>query len=471
MPIALPVGLILALFIGLLIWLAPVQMVLLVLAGLASVVTVIRRPTLGLLLFCVLGTFIPYSTIQIGVRTTVSEAMIMLTWASYLLQAMFFDQPKRPPMQRTERLLLMLMLFSAFPFLVGQVSVVAEGNGPINWVRWLFNLSILFLVPRLLLERQTLEQLIMCLMLGTLAMLLMSIPVFLAERSATAMIPILGVLGYSGVDVLNSSLLALADRMGSPWMHPNVAGGALAMLLPLAFCYGLSRSGGPRSIALAVAVLGVIGLLLTGSRGALISLVAVMLWMARRRIPHLGRILLGGVFAGTALLLLYPPLQDRIMSLFSDDDVSTAIRFLEYSHFPDAVAMFPFGIGFKVDPPVLNYTEFGISNLWLNFVYKLGLPGMLLFIAITTSWWKQVRPAKGPIVLTADNCIALGTTCGVLAALFSGLFDHYFSFTPVLSALFWLFVGISLHENRRLHQQAIASFKSHVARPEQGERP
>lgn len=471
MPIALPIGLLLALLIGLLNWLAPLPMVLLVLAGLASIVTVIRRPALGLLLFCVLGTFIPYSTIQIGVRTTVSEAMIMLTWASYLLQAMFFDQPKRPAMLRTERLLLALMLFSAFPFLVGQLSVVAEGNGPINWVRWLFNLSILFLVPRLLLERQTLEQLIMCLMLGTLALLLMSIPVFLAERSATAMIPILGVLGYSGVDVLNSSLLALADRMGSPWMHPNVAGGALAMLLPLAFCYGLSRSGGPRSVALTVAVLGVIGLLLTGSRGALISLVAVMLWMARRRIPHLGRILLGGVFAGAALLLLYPPLQDRIMSLFSDDDVSTAIRFLEYSHFPDAVAMFPFGIGFKVDPPVPNYTEFGISNLWLNFVYKLGIPGMLLFIAITVSWWKLVRPAKGPIVLTPDNCIALGTTCGVLAALFSGLFDHYFSFTPVLSALFWLFVGISLHENRRLHQQAIESFKSHVARPEQGERP
>lgn len=471
MPIALPIGLILAVFIGLLIWLAPVPMVLLVLAGLASVVTVVRHPTLGLLLFCVLGTFIPYSTIQIGVRTTVSEAMIMLTWASYLLQAMFFDQPKRPPMLRAERLLLMLMLFSAFPFLVGQISVVAEGNGPINWVRWLFNLSILFLVPRLVRERQTLEQLIMCLMLGTLGLLLMSIPVFLATRSAPAMIPILGVLGYSGVDVLNSSLSALADRMGSPWMHPNVAGGAMAMILPLAFCYGLSRSGGPRSVALTVAVLGVIGLLLTGSRGALISLIAVMLWMARRQIPHLGRILLGGVFAGTALLLLYPPLQERIMGLFSDDDVSTAIRFLEYSHFPDAVAMFPFGIGFKVDPPVLNYTEFGISNLWLNFVYKLGIPGMLLFIAITVSWWKQVRPAKGPIVLTADNCIALGTTCGVLAALFSGLFDHYFSFTPVLTALFWLFVGISLHENRRLHQQAIESFKSHVARPEQGERP
>ncbi|RMP48344.1 hypothetical protein ALQ20_00153, partial [Pseudomonas syringae pv. atrofaciens] len=58
------------------------------------------------------------------------------------------------------------------------------------------------------------------------------------------------------------------------------------------------------------------------------------------------------------------------------------------------------------------------------------------------------------IVLTRDNGIALGCTTGVLAALFSGLFDHYFSFTSVLVAFFWLFVGISLYETRRLRASA-----------------
>lgn len=99
---------------------------------------------------------------------------------------------------------------------------------------------------------------------------------------------------------------------------------------------------------------------------------------------------------------------------------------------------------------MLGYTEFGISNLWLNFIYKIGIPGMLLFIAITLSWWKEVRPGSGRVVLTRDNGIALGCTTGVLAALFSGLFDHYFSFTSVLVAVFWLLLGISLHETRRL---------------------
>ena len=456
MPIALPVGLLLSLMFGVLIWVLPVSKVLLALVGLASLVTVIRHPVRGLLLFCFLGAFLPYSTVQIGIRTTVSEALIMLTWGGYLLQSMFQDQARAPKMLRPERWVVALMLFSAFPFLVGQVSIPLQGNGPINWIRWLFNLSVLFLVPRLLTDPRDLDRVVTAVLGGTLLLLMLSIPVYMIHRSATEITPILATLGYGGIDVLSDSLLSLASRMGTPWMHPNVAGGAFAMIVPLAFCFGMTRSGLGRSLGLSVAAIGAVGLLLTGSRGALVSLVAVMLWMARHRIPHLGRLLIGGAVAGVALLMFYPPLQDRLMGLFSHDDTSTAIRFLEYSHFPDAVATFPFGIGFKVDPPVQGYTEYGISNLWLNFVYKMGLPGMLLFMGATFSWWKYVRPAGRPVVLTRDNAIGLGCMIGVMAALFSGLFDHYFSFTNVLVALFWLFVGISLHETRRVRTAAAA---------------
>lgn len=460
MPIALPVGLLLSLMFGVLIWVLPVAKVLVALAGVAAVVSVLHQPVRGLLLFCFIGAFVPYSTVQIGIRTTVSEALIMLTWGAWLLQSMFQDQTRVPKMLRPERWLVALMLFSAFPFLVGQVSIPLEGNGPINWVRWLFNLSVLFLVPRLLTDRRDLDRVVVAILGGTLLMLLLSIPVYVVNRSATAITPILATMGYASIDVLSDSLLSFVNRMGTPWMHPNVAGGAFAMILPLAFCYGMTRRGLGRALGLSVAAIGAVGLLLTGSRGALVSLVAVMLWMARHRIPHLGRLLAGGAMAGVALLMFYPPLQERLLGLFSSDDTSTAVRFLEYSHFPDAVATFPFGIGFKVDPPVQGYTDYGISNLWLNFIYKMGLPGMVLFIGATWSWWKHVRPTGQSIVLTQDNAIGLGCMIGVMAALFSGLFDHYFSFTNVLVALFWLFVGISLHETRRVRAAAVLSSKS-----------
>ena len=150
------------------------------------------------------------------------------------------------------------------------------------------------------------------------------------------------------------------------------------------------------------------------------------------------------------LVLSYPPLQERLATIFSPQNASTEVRFDEYRMFPKAVARYPLGIGFKVDPPVPGTDLLGISNLWLNFMYKVGLGGMLLFIAVTWRWWREARPEKGPIRLTRDNAIWLGSTGGILAALVSGLFDHYFSFAVVMIGLFWLLVGINLLEARRL---------------------
>jgi len=464
MPLAAPVGLLFALLFGVLILLLPPLKVVAAMIGVVAIATVIRKPLRGLLLFGVLAAFLPYSTVNIGFRTTVSEALLMLVWAAYLAHRMFSNLAPLPSLLRTERWLIALMLYSALPFVVGQLTITALGNGPINWIRWLFNLSILFLVPRVLNTRQAREQMIYAVLLGTLLLLLLSIPLFLVQRNAQAMIPVLTSLGYGGVDVLAESLTSLADRMGSPWMHPNVAGGAMALVVPLAFCIGMTRAGWVKRLGFAVAILGSLGLLLTGSRGALVSLVLVMMWMARKRVPFIGRVLMGGLIAGSLLLMFYPPLQERLFTLFTNDDTSTAIRFLEYSHFPDAVALFPMGIGFKIDPPVPGATLFGISNLWLNFVYKLGLPGMLLFIAVIGSWWRETRPEQGFIGLNHDNAVWLGTTTGVLAALTSGLFDHYFSFTSVLIALFWLMLGINLHEAIRLKAEAVL----HNASPEQG---
>jgi hypothetical protein len=228
----------------------------------------------------------------------------------------------------------------------------------------------------------------------------------------------------------------------------------MAMLLPLAFCIAVARQGAVRTLGVAVAVLAAAGLLFTGSRGALISLLAVMCWMARKRVPYVGRMLMAGVFLGALLMMFYPPLQERLLGLFSSHDASTAVRFDEYSHFPDAMKMFPLGIGFKVDPPVPGTGLWGISNLWLNYIYKLGVPGMVLFIGVTVSWWKEARLAGNAVTLTPDTALWLGTRGGVMAALLSGFFDHYFSFTTVLIALFWLLLGLNLHEARRLQKKA-----------------
>ncbi len=187
-----------------------------------------------------------------------------------------------------------------------------------------------------------------------------------------------------------------------------------------------------------------------GSKLKVLSLAVVLFWMSLRKVPYTGRLLLLGVGLVVVLVLSYPPLQERLATIFSPQNASTEVRFDEYRMFPKAVARYPLGIGFKVDPPVPGTDLLGISNLWLNFMYKVGLGGMLLFIAVTWRWWREARPEKGPIRLTRDNAIWLGSTGGILAALVSGLFDHYFSFAVVMIGLFWLLVGINLLEARRL---------------------
>ncbi|MHA5867699.1 O-antigen ligase domain-containing protein, partial [Pseudomonas aeruginosa] len=44
--------------------------------GLAAAVTILRFPFWGLLLFALVATFMPYSTVNVGIRSTVSEAIL-----------------------------------------------------------------------------------------------------------------------------------------------------------------------------------------------------------------------------------------------------------------------------------------------------------------------------------------------------------------------------------------------------------
>jgi hypothetical protein len=434
--------------------------------GLAGAVTILRFPFWGLLLFAFVATFMPFSTVNLGIRSTVSEAILALTWGAILWQSFLARLPKGASLTRrpTDQMLLWLMLFSVVPFMVGQVTIQADTSGVANWLRWLLNLSGVFIAAKLLVDHKHREHLVIALLLGTLAMLVLSIGVFVRTRSGAGIAPILALFNYANFDTLKFGLEAMSSRMGSPWTHPNAIGGIMALLLPLAFCFGMTEQGWKRALGLGVACLGAAALLLASSRGAMVSLALVLMWMATRRVPYTGRLLMIGAALTVALVIAYPPLQERLATIFSSSNASTEVRFDEYRMFPQAVAAYPFGIGFKVDPPVPGTHFLGISNLWLNYIYKIGIVGMLFFVAVTVRWWREARPETGPIRLTKDNALWLGTTGGLLSALVSGLFDHYFSFAVVMVALFWLMVGINVLEARRLFPARLPQVKAVASR-------
>ena len=135
----MPIALISGLVFGVLLWfMSPLKVVVLIVAMVIGL-NLLRRPLLGLLLFGLIANFLPYSTINVGVRTTVSELLILVIWACVLFQGIFEGTTQARKGGTTERYVLALILFSAFPFVVGQVMVQAQGNGVANWVRWMAN--------------------------------------------------------------------------------------------------------------------------------------------------------------------------------------------------------------------------------------------------------------------------------------------------------------------------------------------
>lgn len=440
------------LLFGLLLMLGGLPLMVLALAAVAMGAFIMTKPLRGLLLFCLLAPAVPWSVVNLGVRITVSEALLALTWMGVLWQRLMGDpslQGRTLPRLAPEQRMVWLMIWSLVPLIVGQLMVQAEGSGPVNWVRWLLNLSLFFLVPLLTPDAPRRDRMMVCLLLGYLGLLVLSLGVFFKTRDSRTMIPILSSLQYAHPEALEDIFSADYTRMASPWVHPNATGGALLLGVPLALFFGVAHQGWRRWLGFAVAIGGSAGIVFSGSRGALLCLGLLVVWLAARRVPYAGRMLVVGALVASAMLMFYPPAQQRFASLLSSNDASTGVRFEEYSRFPEAVARFPLGVGFKVDPPPPDTGLIGISNLWLNYMYKLGLPGMVLFIAITLAWWREVRHFGDPSHITPSNAMRLGSAGAIVAALLTGFIDHYYSFTQVLLALFWMIMAVSLQEARQ----------------------
>lgn len=440
------------LLFGLLLMLGGLPLMVLALAAVTLAAIVMTKPLRGLLLFCLLAPVVPWSVVNLGVRITVSEALLALTWMGVFWQRLMGDRSLQGQLlsrPAPEQRMVWLMIWSLVPLIVGQLMVQAEGNGPVNWVRWLLNLSLFFLVPLLTPDAPRRDRMMVCLLLGYLALLVLSLGVFFKTRDSRTMIPILSALQYAHPEALEDIFSADYTRMASPWVHPNATGGALLLGVPLALFFGVAHQGWRRWLGFAVAIGGSAGIVFSGSRGALLCLGLLVVWLAARRVPYAGRMLVVGALVASALLMFYPPAQQRFASLLSSNDASTSVRFDEYQRFPEAVARFPLGVGFKVDPPPPDTGLIGISNLWLNYMYKLGLPAMVLFIAITLAWWREVRHFGDPSHITPANAMRLGSAGAIVAALLTGFIDHYYSFTQVLLALFWMIMAISLQEARQ----------------------
>lgn len=435
------------------------------LVALAALLFVVSQPRRGFLLFCLLAPALPWMTISLGVRITTSEALLALTWLGVFWHWLTGTLPgiRFGP---TERLVAIFLGWTMIPLVAGQFIPEGDGFGPVNWVRYLLNVSPIALLPILAPTPRERDQVILCLLIGFAALACISLGFFFAGRDARLMVPFLTKLQYAHPEVIADIFGADPGRMASPWVHPNSTGGAMLLAAPLGLFYGVANVGWRRALGWFVAVTSLAGIVFCGSRGALLAMGVVVVWLAFKSTPYALRGLAIATVLAAVFVATYPPAQKRFASLFSSNDVSTGVRFEEYKRFPENALRYPLGLGFKADTPASSPEKdvYGISNLWLNYWFKLGLPGMVLFILVTRAWWREVRmPGRFERVDRA-NAMRIATIGTVLAALSTGFIDHYFSFTQVLIALFWLVFALGLHY-ARTPDAALSSSSSHPIRP------
>jgi hypothetical protein len=410
--------------------------------ALALAVAIFAQPLRGLLLFALLAPAVPW--MKAG-PLPLPEALLVLTWVGVAIQWLGGRMPGWPT-GRTERMLGWLIVWTIVPLIAGELRPEGDGIGPLNWVRWVLNVSPVFLLPLLVRDERARERLLLLLLIGFATLLVISLGFFAISRDPGRMTAFLASLRYPHPEVIQDIFYADPSRMPSPWIHPNSTGGAMLLAAPLGVFYAVAHHGWRRVLGAFVFVAGAAGIVFSGSRGALLCLGVFVAWLAWRKTPYAGRGLLLATLLAVSLLLVYPPAQKRFASLFSSNDVSTGVRFDEYAHFPGNALRYPLGLGFKAETPASSPEKnvYGISNLWLNYWFKLGLPGMLLFIAVVRAWWREVRLSGDFRHVGRHNAMRIATTGTVLAALATGFIDHYFSVTQVLISLFWLILAMGL---------------------------
>jgi O-antigen ligase len=242
-------------------------------------------------------------------------------------------------------------------------------------------------------------------------------------------------------------------RIASFFPHPNQLAGFLGLLVPVALgVFALRRSALLRTACLVVAALGVLVVVLTYSRGALVALIALPLVLIRHK--HSWPVIAGVL---VLLVLLAPDVwRGRVAEVASLDrpEIATRLDFWRASvEMFDANPVAGVGLnGFAdayldLEQPGRTYLGGGFldppetaHNLYLNTAAEQGLIGLsALALLIVAFFALCLRLRRSADARTRTMGLALGGAGVVLFV--HNVFDVTF-LDPKTSTLAWALIGV-----------------------------
>jgi O-antigen ligase len=178
---------------------------------------------------------------------------------------------------------------------------------------------------------------------------------------------------------------AYAGRQTGLTQHPNDLGIIAAMIVPYAIAQvaGLARTARARLFYAAVLASAAVGIMISGSRAALLATVVVVILAPvvnpalRNRVSGallaVAVIVPAFVLAGATVTNPHLVALDRIVSLSSADNATNSTRIFRYSQALDAAAAHPLtGVGFSV----VRYA----TNIYLQVLQAGGIPAIVAFL-------------------------------------------------------------------------------------------
>jgi hypothetical protein len=288
------------------------------------------------------------------------------------------------------------------------------------------------------------------------------------QLTRTSLVVATGFAAWTVVD----NLFRHAERPSGPFANPNIYGNYLVMNVFFALGVGriladpefpdaAARPRRARRLRLLLRVVVVptllLGLLATGSRGALVGLAAGLIlsagWWRPRRLDagRLGAFVVGGAVLAAAVLWFFDhnPYVTTRVARTTQGDPNVLERLALWRAARDAFSANPlFGIGYGQFPPYASLTH-GLNakvthQTYLSAAAELGLGGVVALLWLLGSVLRDAwRARSGPYRHVAAAC------AGTLVATFAqGFFANVDQFRSL-----WITFGITsalLHAERRV---------------------
>jgi len=250
-------------------------------------------------------------------------------------------------------------------------------------------------------------------------------------------------------------------RVFSTLQNPNLLAGFLVTMMAIGASMGykaVTIKG--RAILFGLVAMFGVCLILTYSRGAWLSLLAVIGvygMLCNRKIFWLLLLLPVAMFCGHDAIL------ERIMSIINPTDTSSTLR----------IALWESTIAMIMDKPLLgigwgsywlvypeydfflnnaNVKIFHAHNMYLNIAAEIGIPGLIAFLSIMYGHVRLALSVLSGEVESWSSGLMLGIIAAIGGIIINGLTD-YVMFNIQLSMLYWLLNGLIVIVWQQSHQR------------------